>query len=176
MCNVKAEDAGEIRFAARDVESIAYLEVEGRSARMCNPKFKKKNGIQSSLTARLPVSELPVSIVKPLRDRTALEKHRVILECTVSSARCSATWYKDGKEVVPSGRVEILDDGCSLKLVIQEVAVEDEGTYSVEVGEHTCKAKLMVEGKPLETPSGDTFLPRVVEFGHILTSPHCSHI
>lgn len=35
MCNVKAEDAGEIRFVARDVESIAYLEVEGRSARMC---------------------------------------------------------------------------------------------------------------------------------------------
>lgn len=31
MCNVKAEDAGEIHFAARDVESIAYLEVEGRS-------------------------------------------------------------------------------------------------------------------------------------------------
>lgn len=54
--------------------------------------------------------------------------------------------------MVPSGRVEILDDGCSLKLVIQEVVVEDEGTYSVEVGEHTCTAKLMVEGKPLETP------------------------
>ncbi|CAF88936.1 unnamed protein product [Tetraodon nigroviridis] len=121
MCNVKAEDAGEIRFTARDVESIAYLEVE----------------------------ELPVSIVKPLRDRTALEKHRVILECTVSSARCCATWYKDGKEVVPSDRVEILDDGCSLKLVIQEVAVEDEGTYSVEVGEHTSKAKLMVEAQAL---------------------------
>lgn len=100
----------------------------------------------------LAISELPVSIVKPLRDRTALEKHRVILECTASSARCSATWYKDGEEVVPSDRVEILDDGCSLKLVIQEVAVEDEGTYSVEVGEHTCTAKLMVEGKPLETP------------------------
>lgn len=49
--------------------------------------------------------------------------------------------------MVPSERVEILDDGCSLKLVIQEVAVEDEGTYSVEVGEHTSEAKLMVEGK-----------------------------
>lgn len=93
------------------------------------------------------MSELPVSIVKPLRDRTALEKHRVILECTVSSARCSPTWYKDGKEVVPSDRVEILDDGCSLKLLILEVAVEDEGTYSVEVGEHMSKAKLMVECK-----------------------------
>lgn len=31
MCNVKAEDAGEIRFVARDVESTAYLEVEGKS-------------------------------------------------------------------------------------------------------------------------------------------------
>ncbi len=91
--------------------------------------------------------ELPVSIVKPLRDRTALEKHRVILECTVSSPRCSATWYKGREELVPSDRVEILADGCSLKLVIQQVSVEDEGTYSIEVGEHTSKAKLMVEGK-----------------------------
>lgn len=31
MCNVNAEDAGEMRFVARDVESIAYLEVEGKS-------------------------------------------------------------------------------------------------------------------------------------------------
>lgn len=91
--------------------------------------------------------------MKPLRDRTALEKHRVILECTVSSRRCCPTWYKDGEEVVPSDRVETLDDGCSLKLVIQEVAVEDEGTYCVEVGEHTSKAKLMVEGKLAEIDS-----------------------
>lgn len=96
----------------------------------------------------LPLTlELPVSIVKPLRDRTALEKHRVILECTVSSPRCSATWYKGREELVPSDRVEMLADGCSLKLVIQQVAMEDEGTYSIEVGEHTSKAKLMVEGK-----------------------------
>ncbi|KAM9334348.1 obscurin-like protein 1a [Symphorus nematophorus] len=121
MCNVKAEDAGEIRFVARDAESTAYLEVE----------------------------ELPVSIVKPLRDRTALEKHRVILECTVSSPRCNPTWYKGKHELVPSDRVEMLADGCSLKLVIQQVAVEDEGTYTIEVGEHTSKAKLMVEAQAL---------------------------
>ncbi|XP_078147331.1 obscurin-like protein 1a [Centroberyx gerrardi] len=121
MCNVNAEDCGEIRFAAKEVESTAYLEVE----------------------------ELPVSIVKPLRDRTALEKHRVILECTVSSPRCSAAWYKGGEELAPSDRLEILVDGCSHKLVIQQVAVEDEGSYSIEVGEHTCKAKLMVEAQAL---------------------------
>lgn len=128
---------------------------------------KKTFRVQSALTDVPAVLELPVSIVKPLRDRTALEKHRVILECTVSSARCCATWYKDGKEVVPSDRVEILDDGCSLKLVIQEVAVKDEGTYSVEVGEHTSTAKLMVEGKLVEIP----FSPGP----SIVTSLNCSY-
>lgn len=71
----------------------------------------------------------------------------MILECTVSSPRCSATWYKGREELVSSDRVDILADGCSHKLVIQQVAVEDEGTYRIEIGEHTSKAKLMVEGK-----------------------------
>lgn len=71
----------------------------------------------------------------------------MILECTVSSTRCSATWYKGKEELDSSDRVEILADGCSHKLVIQQVAVEDEGTYSIKVGEHTSKAKLMVESK-----------------------------
>lgn len=29
MCNVRAEDSGEIKFVARHVESMAYLDVEG---------------------------------------------------------------------------------------------------------------------------------------------------
>ncbi|KAM9820390.1 obscurin-like protein 1a [Neosynchiropus ocellatus] len=121
MCNVKVEDAGEIRFVARDVESTAYLKVE----------------------------ELPVSIVKPLRDRTALEKHRVILECTVSSPQCAATWYKGGEELEPSDQMEIVVDDCTHKLVIKQVQLEDEGTYSIEVGEHISKSKLLVEAQAL---------------------------
>lgn len=88
-----------------------------------------------------------MSIVKPLRDRTALEKHRVILECAVSSPRCSAAWYRGGEQLAPSERLDILVDGCSHKLVIQQVSAEDEGTYSIEVGEHTSRAKLLVEGE-----------------------------
>lgn len=29
MCNVRAEDSGEIKFVARHIESVAYLDVEG---------------------------------------------------------------------------------------------------------------------------------------------------
>ncbi|KTG01853.1 hypothetical protein cypCar_00017644, partial [Cyprinus carpio] len=121
ICNVKPEDSGEIKFVSKQVESVASLEVE----------------------------ELPVSIVRPLRDRTALEKHRVILECTVSSTNCDATWYKGDQELESTEHMEIIQEGCYHKLVIHQVALEDEGTYSIEVGEHISTAKLMVEAQSI---------------------------
>ncbi|KAK2839512.1 hypothetical protein Q5P01_013252 [Channa striata] len=121
MCNVRAEDSGEIKFVARHVESVAYLDVE----------------------------ELPVSIVKPLQDKTALEKTRVILDCMVSNPRCSIRWYKESNVVLPSEHFEICSEGCYRKLIIQQVALHDEGTYSVQVGEYTCSARLTVEAQAL---------------------------
>ncbi|KAJ4932905.1 hypothetical protein JOQ06_029743 [Pogonophryne albipinna] len=120
MCNVKAEDSGEIKFVTRHVESVARLEVE----------------------------ELPVNIVKPLEDTTALEKTRVLLDCTVSNPRCSIRWYKGSNVILPSARFEICSEGCYRKLIMQQVALDDTGTYSVQVGEYTCSAKLTVEAQP----------------------------
>ncbi|XP_070399995.1 obscurin isoform X4 [Nothobranchius furzeri] len=119
MCNVHAEDSGEVKFVARNVESAAYLDVE----------------------------ELPMNIVKPLQDKAALERSRVILDCTVSNPRCSIRWYKGCNVILPSERFEISSEGCYRKLIIQQVALEDEGTYSVQVGEYTCSAKLTVEAQ-----------------------------
>ncbi|KAM3607072.1 uncharacterized protein V6R79_001471 [Siganus canaliculatus] len=119
MCNVRAEDSGEIKFICRHVESVAHLEVE----------------------------ELPVNIVKPLQDQTAVEKSRVLLDCTVSNPRCSIRWYKGSTVILPSERFEICSEGGYRKLIIQQVALEDDGTYSVQVGEHSCSAKLTVEAQ-----------------------------
>lgn len=91
--------------------------------------------------------ELPVNIVKPLEDKTALEMSRVILDCTVSNPRCSIRWYKGCTVVLPSERFEICSEGGYRKLIIQQVALDDAGTYSVQVGEYSCSAKLTVEGK-----------------------------
>ncbi|XP_029968646.1 obscurin-like protein 1 [Salarias fasciatus] len=121
MCNVRAEDSGEIKFVARHIESVASLEVE----------------------------ELPVNIVKPLQDQTALEKTRVMLDCTVSNPRCSIRWYKGCNVILPSERFEICSEGCYRKLVIQQVVLEDDGTYSVQVGEYSCSARLTVEAQSL---------------------------
>lgn len=143
-----AEDSGEINFVSKQIESIAHLEIEGAVSKInkyiCN---NLKASFTSSNILSIFLTELPESIVRPLRDRTALEKHRVILECTVSSPRCDVTWYKEGEELESSEHMEIIEEGCYHKLVINQVALEDEGTYSIEVGEHTSRAKLMVEGK-----------------------------
>lgn len=106
-----------------------------------------------SLNRTLSVSELPVNIVKPLQDKTALEKSRVMLDCTVSNPRCSIRWYKGSTVILPSERFEICSEGGYRKLIIQQVALNDEGTYSVQVGEYTCSAKLTVEGKRSVTSS-----------------------
>ncbi|XP_034417778.1 obscurin-like protein 1 [Cyclopterus lumpus] len=121
MCNVKAEDSGEIKFVCRHIESVAYLEVE----------------------------EIPVNIVKPLQDTTAIEKSRVLLDCTVSNPRCSIRWYKGSNVILPSERFEICSEGCYRKLILQQVVLDDEGTYSVQVGEYSCSAKLTVEAQSL---------------------------
>ncbi|XP_062258670.1 obscurin-like protein 1 isoform X6 [Platichthys flesus] len=119
MCSVRAEDCGEIKFVARHVESVAHLEVE----------------------------EIPINIVKPLQDKTVLEKTRGILDCAVSNSRCSIRWYKGCNVILPSERFEISSEGCYRKLIIQQVALHDEGMYSVQVGEHSCSAKLTVESQ-----------------------------
>ncbi|XP_053085446.1 obscurin-like protein 1a isoform X4 [Pangasianodon hypophthalmus] len=122
ICNVTSEDAGEIKFVSKQVESVAYLEVQ----------------------------ELPVSIVRPLRNRTALENHRVILECTVSSPHSEVSWHKGDIELESSEHMDIISEGCYHKLVIHRVAVEDEGTYRIEVGKHTSTAKLLVEAQSIK--------------------------
>ncbi|XP_019910063.2 obscurin-like protein 1 isoform X4 [Esox lucius] len=122
ICNVRVEDSGEIKFVAKHVERIAFLEVK----------------------------ELPLNITKPLQDKVALERTRAIMDCSVSNPRCSIRWYKGTNVILPSEHFEICSEGCYRKLVIQQVALEDEGTYSVQVGEHTCSAKLTVEAQSLK--------------------------
>ncbi|XP_072117142.1 obscurin-like protein 1a isoform X1 [Mobula birostris] len=117
ICKVKAEDAGEIRFTAKNVESTAHLDI----------------------------NELPIKIVKPLRDKTALEKHKVILECKVSKPRARVRWYRGDEELQPTDKYEICSEDCYRKLVIHNVSFEDEDTYTCDAFDDISSAKVLVE-------------------------------
>ncbi|XP_067843087.1 obscurin-like protein 1 isoform X2 [Heptranchias perlo] len=117
ICNVRPEDAGEIQFTAKNVASVA----------------------------RLDVDELPIKIVKPLRDKTALEKHKVILECTVSKPRARVRWYRGDSELQAAGKYEICSEDCYRKLIIHDVSFQDEDTYTCDAFDDCSSARVLVE-------------------------------
>ncbi|XP_029863782.1 obscurin isoform X27 [Aquila chrysaetos chrysaetos] len=116
MC-VQVEDAAEIKFVAEKAES----------------------------RAQLTVKELPVKIVKPLRDKIALEKHRGFLECQVSRANAEVRWYKKDVEIHPSDKYEIVSDGVYRKLIINDADYEDEDTYTCDAFDDKSSANFFVE-------------------------------
>ncbi|XP_076860479.1 obscurin [Brachyhypopomus gauderio] len=114
---IKPEDAGEITFTAERVSSSAVLRVE----------------------------ELPVQFVKPLRVKTALYKHRTLLECQVSRANAQVTWYKRSQKLQPSGRYQLVSEGVYQQLIIDEVGTSDEDIFICDAGDKKTSCQLFVE-------------------------------
>lgn len=88
-----------------------------------------------------------MKIVKPLRDKIALEKHRGFLECQVSRANAEVKWYKKDVEIHPSDKYEIVSDGVYRKLIINDADYEDEDTYTCDAFDDKSSAHFFVEGK-----------------------------
>ncbi|EPQ06904.1 Obscurin [Myotis brandtii] len=123
---VLVEEAGEIRFVAENAESRAQLRVR----------------------------ELPVSILRPLRDKIAMEKHRGVLECQVSRASAQVRWFKGGVELRTGPKYEMVSDGLYRKLVISDVQPEDEDTYTCDAGDVKTSAQFFVEEQSITIVRG----------------------
>ncbi|NXE31678.1 OBSL1 protein, partial [Ptilorrhoa leucosticta] len=119
FCGVRPEDKGLIRFAARTVISEARLQVEA----------------------------LPIRIVKPLRDKTVLARHKVTLECTVSHARGRVRWLRGDTEIFAGDKYEICNLDCYRTLIIHRVGPEDEDLYTCDAFDDRSTARLLVEGE-----------------------------
>ncbi|XP_077160177.1 obscurin isoform X7 [Paroedura picta] len=115
--SVEVQDSAEIKFVAETAESRAQLKVK----------------------------ELPVKIVKPLRIKIALEKHRGFLECQVSRPNAEVTWYKNDQEICPGPKYEIVSDGVYRKLIINDTEFDDEDIYTCDAIDDKCSAQFYVE-------------------------------
>ncbi|XP_071978395.1 obscurin-like protein 1 isoform X2 [Engystomops pustulosus] len=122
ICGAQCEDSGEILFRARRVES----------------------------RAKLKVKEVPVRIVKSLRDKTALQGHRVIFECKVNPARAPVTWMKGDHVILPSDKFQISSEDAYRTLFINDVGPEDEDVYTMKTSGGQTSGRLMVEGLAIQ--------------------------
>ncbi|PKU48394.1 obscurin-like protein 1 [Limosa lapponica baueri] len=118
FCGVRPEDAGLICFSAGTATSEASLQVEA----------------------------LPIRIVKPLRDKTVLARHKATLECTVSHARGRVRWLRGDTEIFAGDKYEICNLDCYRTLIIHRVGPEDEDSYTCDAFDDRSTARLLVEG------------------------------
>ncbi|NXG77705.1 OBSL1 protein, partial [Baryphthengus martii] len=120
LCGVHPEDEGLIRFVA---------------------------GPMVVSEARLRVEALPIRIVKPLRDKTVLARHKATLECTVSHARGRVRWLRGDTEIFAGDKYEICNLDCYRTLIIHRVGPEDEDSYTCDAFDDRSTAQLLVEGE-----------------------------
>lgn len=95
----------------------------------------------------LPFSELPVQIVRPLRVKIAMYRHRGLLECQVSRPNAQVRWYKNRKELLPSKKYQLISQDIYRQLTIDDVCSSDEDTYTCDAGDDKTSCQLLVEGE-----------------------------
>uniref|UniRef100_A0A6I8NYZ4 Uncharacterized protein n=1 Tax=Ornithorhynchus anatinus TaxID=9258 RepID=A0A6I8NYZ4_ORNAN len=145
-------DQGNFVCDAGDAETAASLQVTGRAFALLYRQVQVQDAAEirfvaenAESRAQLRVKELPVKILKPLRDKIAMEKHRGVLECQVSRASARVRWYKQRTELLPGPKYEMVSDGLFRKLVIQNAEPADEDTYTCDAGDARTSAQFFVE-------------------------------
>ncbi|XP_070242175.1 obscurin-like protein 1 isoform X4 [Bos mutus] len=134
LSELRAEDAGEVRFQAGPAQSVAQLEVEA----------------------------LPLQMLRrPPREKTVLVGRRAVLEVTVSRPGGQVCWLREGAELCPGDKYQLRSHGPELcpgdkyqlrshgpthSLVIHDVRPEDQGTYCCQAGQDSAYTRLLVEG------------------------------
>ncbi|XP_029415890.1 obscurin-like protein 1 isoform X3 [Nannospalax galili] len=120
LSELRAEDAGEVRFQAGPAQSSAMLEVEALPLQICR---------------------------RPPREKTVLAGRRAVLEVTVSHPGDHVSWMREGIELCPGDKYEMRSHGATHSLVIHDVRPEDQGTYSCQAGQDSADTRLLVEGE-----------------------------
>ncbi|XP_055429538.1 obscurin-like protein 1 isoform X4 [Bubalus kerabau] len=120
LSELRAEDAGEVRFQAGPAQSVAQLEVEA----------------------------LPLQMLRrPPREKTVLVGRRAVLEVTVSRPGGQVCWLREGAELCPGDKYQLRSHGPTHSLVIHDVRPEDQGTYCCQAGQDSAYTRLLVEGE-----------------------------
>ena len=90
---------------------------------------------------------MPVEIVAELTEQHVEEHKASYFTCEVNKPDVSVTWFKNDKEIVPSQKHQLLDEGTTHKLIIIDTDKSDVGEYSVVVCDKKSSAKLHLDGK-----------------------------
>ena len=82
-----------------------------------------------------------------MHEREATVGETVTLSTDISKPGMEVTWLKNNQPLsLAGGRFQTVNQDCIYKLIIQDVTIDDNGEYTVEVGELQSTAQLTVFG------------------------------
>ncbi|XP_038637061.1 myosin-binding protein C, slow-type isoform X7 [Scyliorhinus canicula] len=88
----------------------------------------KTTGGQSQ--AVMKVDMKPLKILQNLTDQVVRAGQQAVLECELSEANVGGKWYKNGQMIYASERVKITHRKKVHKLVVEKMALDDDGEYT----------------------------------------------
>ena len=95
------------------------------------------------------ISELPLTIERPLEDQVAIKGESVAFKCTLSKEAASVKWLKDGKEIQSNEKLSMSRDGLEWRLAVGPCGKADAGRYSLVCDGVETTASLVVKGSSL---------------------------
>ena len=85
---------------------------------------------------------------KPLKNVETTEFEEAIdFVCEVSLPQAKVTWLKDGLPLEEGPKYTVVEEGPVRRLVVKDVAKQDEAGYTCVVGEQKTQAELFVESE-----------------------------
>jgi len=104
-----------------------------------------KNGEQDQTNCWLDVEEYPHTFTSKLKGQNVVEHDRCEFEIGVEADDADVSWYRDGKKInLEDGRVEIVSDGKTRKLIFKDTHLEDAGEISVKTNKDSSSCQLKV--------------------------------
>ena len=90
--------------------------------------------------------EIPVEFTEPLKPQEAEKGAEVTFECALSKPDVPVKWLKDGVEIAPSKKYEMIDDANKHILKLHDVSPEEAASFTVQAGPVDSSADLTVKG------------------------------
>jgi hypothetical protein len=91
-------------------------------------------------------TEEPIEFLRKLRDLEVTEMETALFKCEVTKADVKAKWSCNGKALTEKDGFDIKVEKTVHTLTLDDVALEDAGTYCVKVEDKESSGKLVVRG------------------------------